>query len=165
MIDLAVSLVGNFEILFNKHYPNGPHMSSETLFNRDDAWQIVKNYEAVLNGTFLREILGSEAIPGVFSIVRDCIRRWKQSDIYHEYQQQLEDKQIQYEQDILDQEILEQEYIEESRSKQVASALKKAAIQDRKDARELKKQMKQKVIESEREKLRQALSTHVSDAL
>ncbi|EGG07789.1 uncharacterized protein MELLADRAFT_105583 [Melampsora larici-populina 98AG31] len=152
MIDLAVILVGEFEGLFQATYPNGSHMHLSALFDREEAWQVVKNYEAVKNGTFLREILGGETLPGHFVLVRNSIHSWIKSPVYHKYQQDLEDERIRQEQAILDSNLIEEEHQEQMRLKQIESDIKKAGIAERKRIRLQKAIDKQRAKE---EKLRQ----------
>ncbi|EGG09853.1 uncharacterized protein MELLADRAFT_103982 [Melampsora larici-populina 98AG31] len=143
MIDLAVILVGKFEALFQQYYPSGSHMMSEWLFDREDAWQIVKNHEAVHNGIFLREILGGETVPGQFALVNECINLWLQSPVYHQHQQDLADEQIRLDQEFLDSNLIEEEHREQMRLKKIASDIKKAGIADRKRLRKQKEIEKQ----------------------
>lgn len=132
MIDLAVILVGKFEALFEKTYPSGSHMMPSTLFDREEAWQIVKNYEAVKDGVFLREILGGETIRGQFALVSECIQLWIHSPVYHQYQQDLEDEQMEHDQEILDSALIEANHQEQMRLNHIASDIKKADIAERK---------------------------------
>lgn len=144
MKDLAVSLIDNFEEIFTQTYPSGCHMQSRTLFKLKDAWQIVKNYDSVLNGVFLREILGGQHLPGHFDTMTRCIQKWLRSDSFHSDQKELEDLQIENNQDILDLELVEDHHCEESRLKVAEQAAKDAAIAERKRIRQ------EKSVEAER---------------
>ncbi|EGG09089.1 uncharacterized protein MELLADRAFT_104373 [Melampsora larici-populina 98AG31] len=91
IIDLTVSILANYKILFKKTYPTDPPYLPKTLFNLEDAWQISKNYISVSNGDFLREILGGQTIPGLFESITTSINSWLQSDSYKQHQDNLED--------------------------------------------------------------------------
>lgn len=162
LIDLVVILMGKFETLFVQQYPTGSHMMPGELFDREDAWQIVKNYEAVHNGIFLREILGGEALPGQFALVRECIQLWLQSPVYHQHQQALEDEQIRHDQEILDKDLIEEEHQAQMRLKQIARDIKKAGIAERKRLR-LQREIEKQVAKENKQKARQEeLSIEVS---
>lgn len=136
MSDLAISLTKAFESLFTQTYPSGCHMKSTTLFEEEDAWQIVKNYSTVFNGGFLREILGGERLPGHFGIIHECIDLWFRSDSFKKHQKELEDLEIQNDQELLDLELVEEEHREQSRLKIAEKSLKEAEIADRKQLRQ-----------------------------
>ncbi|EGG08105.1 uncharacterized protein MELLADRAFT_62120 [Melampsora larici-populina 98AG31] len=162
MIDLAVMLMGKFEALFLQQYPTGFHMMPGKLFDREDAWQVVKNYEAVNNGIFLREILGGEVLPGQFALVRECIHLWLRSPVYDRYQQELEDEQIRLDQEILDTNLIEEEHQAQLRLKQIASDIKKSAIAERKRIR-LQREIEKQIAKENKQKARQEeLSLEVS---
>jgi hypothetical protein len=135
MIDLTVSILVNYEILFKKTYPTDPPYLPETLFSREDAWQITKNYNSVLNGSFMREILGGQTIPGIFETITKSINSWLHSDSYKQHQDNLEDIQISIDQEILDTELIEKEHEEELQLKAVARVLKAQGIAERKRLR------------------------------
>lgn len=132
MIDLAVSIMSHFEILFNQTYPVDAQMSQQTLFNREDAWKLVKNYELVSNGIFLREILGGQILPGMFNMIIQCIQSWYRSESYFQHQSELQDIQIANDQDILDTNLIEEEHQEEIRLRSLAKAAKAQEVANQK---------------------------------
>ncbi|EGG12340.1 uncharacterized protein MELLADRAFT_101845 [Melampsora larici-populina 98AG31] len=135
IIDLTVSILGNYEILFKKTYPTDPPYLPETLFNREHAWQIAKNYTSASNGHFLREILGGQTIPGLFEMITTSINSWLNSDSYKLHQSELEDIQIEIDQEFLNKELIEQEHKEELRMRAVAKDLKAEGIANQKQLR------------------------------
>lgn len=135
MIELAVMLVGRFEKLFDRTYPSGSHMIPSMLFDREEAWQIVKNYDSVRNGVFLREILGGETLAGQFALVNECIQVWMLSPVYNQYQEDLENEQVRLDQEILDLDLIEADHQEQMRLNQIKSNIKKAEIAERKRIR------------------------------
>ncbi|KAH9814586.1 hypothetical protein DFH28DRAFT_894493 [Melampsora americana] len=153
-IDLAVILIGNFELLFRKTYPTGSHMSPETLFDREDSWQIVKNYEAIHNGVFLREILGGETLPAQFAMIHECVDMWMRSPVYLKHQAELEEETIRYEQEILDMDLIEEQHREQKKLKEVEREKKKAVIAERKRIR-LEKELEKQREKELKMKLRQ----------
>ncbi|EGG10153.1 uncharacterized protein MELLADRAFT_60628 [Melampsora larici-populina 98AG31] len=161
-IDLTVMLMGNFQFLFRKTYPTGSHMTPESLFDHEDAWQIVKNYEAIHNGVFLREILGGETLPAQFEMVHKCIDMWMKSPVYLKHKEELEEEIIQYEQEILDMELIEEEHREQKQLKQVAQEEKKAVIAERKRIRHEKELEKQRDKEIKMKQRQQDLESTVS---
>lgn len=152
MIDLAVSLMGSFEKVFTETYPLGCHMQASTLFKREDAWQIVKNYDAVLNGVFLREILGGERLPGHFESIKECIQDWLRSESFKTHQEEIEDIEIYQDQELLDLELVEEEHREQARLKLAEKAVKEAAIAERKRYREERAVEAQRLKEEKRER-------------
>ncbi|EGG10386.1 uncharacterized protein MELLADRAFT_103397 [Melampsora larici-populina 98AG31] len=136
MIDLVVIFLGKFAGMFRDTYANASHMLPDALFDREDAWQVVKNYEAIHNGVFIREILGGETLPDM----------WMKSPVYLQHQAQLEEEQIRLEQGILDAHLIEEEHKEQNQLKQLAINEKRAAIAERKQIQT------QKALEKQAEK-------------
>lgn len=157
-IDLAVGLVGNFERLFMQTYKNESHMLPETLFSREEAWQIVKNYAAVANGVFLREILGGETLPGMFSTLIHCIHTWFGSKSFIDYRDELENIEIDNDQEILNNELLEIKYQEEQCLKISERKLKSNQIAERKNIRLDKSAQAARLKEQNQNKRRLELS-------
>lgn len=135
MIDLVVSILGHHEVLFGQIYPFDSPTTPDILFNREDAWQIAKNYQSVAKGDFLREILGGQTLPGQFEMIIDCINEWFKSDSYLQHQSHLEDIEIEMDQEILDTQLMEEEHQAELQLKSVAKQKKKNEIADRKKIR------------------------------
>lgn len=146
MIDLTVSLIGNFEKLFQKTYPIEGDLAGEDVFDREEAWQIVKNVGSVANGEFLRAILGGESLPGLYEMIIQCITEWYQSPVYLNHRQELEDAQV-----ILDQEILNEALIEEDNLERVG--MKQAQREAKSNRIRADKQLR---LEKQAERLRMA---------
>ncbi|EGG02848.1 uncharacterized protein MELLADRAFT_109831 [Melampsora larici-populina 98AG31] len=132
MIDLTVSIIGNYELLFKKTYPTDPPYLPETLFSREDAWQIAKNYTSVSNGMFLRDILGGQTVPGLFDSIIASVNSWLRSDSYKQHQDEIEDIQISIDQEYLNTQLIEEEHEEQLRLKAVERDLKAQGIADQK---------------------------------
>lgn len=147
LIDLAVLLMSHFEDLFLNTYSTSCHMLPETLFNHEDAWQIVKNYPEVGNGVFLREILGGQTLPGMFSMIIECVQIWFQSESFINHQDELAKLQVNKDQETLNVALLEEEYQENIREKLVAKELKAASIAERKKLRLEKAELAQRLKE------------------
>ncbi|KAH9808175.1 hypothetical protein DFH28DRAFT_1196950 [Melampsora americana] len=162
MIDLVVSIMGHFEALFHKIYPVDAQMMPHTLFNREDAWQIAKNYVSVSNGTFLREILGGQTLPGIFDMIINCIQSWLRSKSYIQHQSELEDLEIAKDQEILDTQLMEKEHHEEMRLKAVAKDIKAKEVANRKLLRAEKAaetaRLKEKKIADKQKEISHSLS-------
>ncbi|KAH9808390.1 hypothetical protein DFH28DRAFT_909798, partial [Melampsora americana] len=135
LIDLTVSIIGNYERLFKKTYPTDPPYPPKTIFSREDAWQIAKNYTSVLNGMFLQEILGGQTVPGLFESITASVNSWLQSDSYKQHQDKIEDIQISVDQEYLDTQLIEEEHEEQSRLKAVERELKAQGIAEQKRLR------------------------------
>lgn len=135
LIDLAVSLVEGFNRLFAQTYPEHAHILPGSLFNREDAWQLVKNYSAISEGVFLREILGGQTVPGLFTMIINCIHVWFRSPSFEKHKQALEDLQMENDQEILNDQLLEDEHEEMLHLKLVEQASKAAGIAERKRLR------------------------------
>lgn len=155
MIDLAVSIIGHFEQLFHEIYPIDPQMKPETLFDREDAWQLVKNYGSVANGCFLRDILGGETLPGMFIMIIECIRTWLRSESYKQHENELEDLRIANDQEVLDTMLVEEEHQEELRLKALPKKIKAEEIAKRKvlriqKAEEAARSKEKKIFEKQR---------------
>lgn len=163
MIDLTVSILGNYESRFKEFYPTDPPYLPETLLSREEAWQITKNYKSVAEGVFLREILGGQSIPGLFDLIESSIQAWLRSSSYKDHQTHLEDIQISIDQDILDTELIEQEHEEELRLKALAREVKLQGIADRKRIRAEKAaelvRMKEKKRKDKNQDIRHLTST------
>ncbi|EGG06098.1 uncharacterized protein MELLADRAFT_63655 [Melampsora larici-populina 98AG31] len=82
MIALAADLTEAFHKLFHNYYPDGSDFDPIQLFNYEELWIVVKNYETVLLGQHLRGILGSEPLPGTFELIIQTIELWKTSESY-----------------------------------------------------------------------------------
>lgn len=154
MKNLAESLMKDFKDLFNETYPSGCHMQPKTLFKVKDAWQLVKNYDAVLNGVFLREILGGQRLPGHFDKLTRCIQEWIRSECFQNHQEALEDLQIENDQDLLNLELVEDHHREQSRLKLAEKASKDSAIAARKQIRQ-EKSVAAKMLKAEKREHRQ----------
>lgn len=161
MANLRDRLNGQLTSLFNKTYPNGCHLQMNHLFTEDDAWEVVKNYEALENGVFMREILGGETLPGLFACIKECISSWKRTDLYKERQERLDDIVIEREQEILDAEILLAEHAELVRQKREARAEKDAGVAARRVARLAKNAAAELVKSAKREARKAALEAKV----
>lgn len=164
MVDLAVSLTEGFQGIFNDTYPSGCHMQASTLFKREDAWQIVKNYTAVVNGVFLREILGGERLPGHFESIHECITVWLGSESFKTHEHDLEDIEIENDQEILNLELVEEDHREQARLKLAEKVLKDAEIADRKKAREEKAVEAQRLKQEKRERRQHELVMRQEEA-
>lgn len=137
-IELAVSLVGHSERLFEKTYPKGCELDPSDLFTREDAWSIVKNVALILNDQVFLSILGGEFLPGHFQMIKQCIVDWNQSGIYLQYLQGLADEEVNRDQEILNQELLLAERIERTRLQAEQKELRSKRILEAKIIRQSK---------------------------
>lgn len=144
MIELAVSLVGHSERLFETTYPKGCDMNVSDLFTREEAWSIDKNLNDVVNDQVLKSILGAEVLPGLFNMIKSCITDWYKSQVYLDYQQRLADQQMYMDQEILNQELLQKERKEINDIKDAAKRLKSSDLAKAKILREEKAAAKTK---------------------
>lgn len=135
MVDLAVSLIGNFERLFAITYPKDCDIEASSIFDQEEAWQVVKNVSAVQNGEFLRLILGGESLPGLYDMILTCIKDWYESKVYIDHLQELKDTQVVLDQEILNDELIEEDHWERSRLKTLERELKAQRIQAAKQVR------------------------------
>ncbi|EGG03891.1 uncharacterized protein MELLADRAFT_108779 [Melampsora larici-populina 98AG31] len=154
MVELAVSLIGNAEKLFAATYPTDCDMDPSDVFDREEAWQIVKNASAVSNGQFLRSILGGESLPGLYEMIISCIADWYKSQVYLDHCQELKDQQVMIDQEILNKELIEEEIREQLRLKQAEKDAKASQIQAAKTLR-LEKQAEKLRIAGEAKDRRQ----------
>lgn len=157
MVDLVVSLLGHFNNLFKSVYPGRAHRRPSTLFTREDAWQIAKNYQTVVEGDLLREIIGGETLPGMFDMIIKVIQEWMKSGIYRRYQSNLENVQLAFDQEILNNEILEEKHCEESRLRRQMREHKSLAIRENKQRRAEDQLAKIKDAEEAKARRQQAL--------
>lgn len=154
MIDLTVSLIGNFEKLFQKTYPIEGDFAGEDVFDREEAWQIVKNVGLVANGEFLRAILGGESLPGLYEMIIQCITEWYQSPVYLNHCQELEDAQVILDQEILNEALIEEDNLERVRMKQVQREAKSNRIRADKQLRLEKQAERLRMAEEARDQRR-----------
>lgn len=134
-VELAVALVGNFEILFASSALKNSGILPEVLFNREHAWLIVKNYNLISEGLCLRKILGSQTIPELFKMIHDCIHEWLSSEHFSKLQSRIDMAQIEEDQHYLDERLLEFEYKTEKESQRLQKLEAARAVQRRKEER------------------------------
>lgn len=159
---LADCLVEKSNQLFVQTYPTGCDMNCLTLFSLEEAWSIVKNANAVGNGSFLRAILGGETLPGLFKMVVICISDCYLSDVYLEHEHALEDKQVRDDQEVLNQELLVEEHVEELQRKKKVKDEKKKQIKERKELRKNKAEEKLRIAHKKRTNRHLRLNGQVS---
>ncbi|KAH9815459.1 hypothetical protein DFH28DRAFT_928000 [Melampsora americana] len=167
-VDLAVSLLGHFEILYRKSPLKNCGLAPDVLFNREHAWLIVKDYRLISEGLCLRKLLGSQAIPGIFQMINDCIQLWLHSEAYSRLELKLELNQIEEDQNYLDEMLIEAEYEAEKQAQILRKADEARAVEERKAVRLQKaaeKYEKEEIARENRRKKMEGSQTHIRDGI
>ncbi|EGG11820.1 uncharacterized protein MELLADRAFT_88872 [Melampsora larici-populina 98AG31] len=170
-VELAVSLVGHFEILYRKSPLKNCGVAPDVLFNREHAWLIVKNYKLILDGLCLRKLLGSQAVPGIFQMINTCIQLWLHSDAYAHLELEMDMAQVEEDQNYLDDMLIEAEYEAEKQVQLLRKADEARAVEARKAARlekaaekyekeELARESRRKKMEGKQTVVRDVMTSH-----